>query len=137
MVPITSLYAALLALLVVALSFNVVRMRGKTGVSLGHGEHPGMLVAMRAHANAVEYLPIALILMACYELEHGWLVLLHLIGILLVLGRVAHAVGLARSAGTSAGRAAGYVLTILAILIATVALLIRVAEFSPALFMAH
>jgi uncharacterized membrane protein YecN with MAPEG domain len=137
MVPITSLYAALLALLVVVLSINVVRMRGKTGVSLGHGEHPGMLVAVRAHGNAVEYLPIALILMACYELEHGGLILLHVIGIFLVLGRIAHAIGLARAQGTTVGRASGYVLTILGILIAAAALLMRVAEFSPALFMAH
>ncbi len=48
-----------------------------------------MLRMIRLHANAVEYLPLALVLMAIYEINGGWHTLLHVVGIALIVG--AHA----------------------------------------------
>ena len=61
---ITAIYAALLGLLFLALSVNVVRTRRATRVSLGAGDHPLLERRIRAHGNFAEYTPIALILIA-------------------------------------------------------------------------
>jgi uncharacterized membrane protein YecN with MAPEG domain len=63
------------------------------------------------HANAVEYLPIALILLLILELNQTEPLLLHVFGILLLLGRVLHAWGLSMSPGVTPGRGFGMVLT--------------------------
>jgi uncharacterized protein len=83
---ITALYAAILALIVVALGINVTMHRVKLSVALGDGGNPQMLRMIRIHANAVEYLPIALVLMLAYEMNGGWHIALHAAGIALVLG---------------------------------------------------
>mgnify|MGYP006233553957 FL=1 len=66
--PITALYAALCGFLVVALAANVVRYRLGKKVSLGDGGHKDVNRAIRAHGNTVEYIPLALILMALLEI---------------------------------------------------------------------
>jgi uncharacterized membrane protein YecN with MAPEG domain len=85
---ITALYAGILALIVVALAINVTVHRAKLKVPLGDGGNPAMLRMMRLHANAVEYLPLALVLMAIYEITGGSHTLLHVAGIVLIVGRI-------------------------------------------------
>ena len=70
--PITAAYAAVLALLVVALGVNVTMHRVKLGVPIGDGGNAQMLRMIRLHGNAVEYIPLALVLMAIYEVNGGW-----------------------------------------------------------------
>jgi uncharacterized protein len=86
-VSITALYGAILALIVVALAINVTMHRAKLRVPMGDGGNPIMLRMMRLHGNAVEYLPLALLLMALYEINGGSHVLLHIAGIVLIAGR--------------------------------------------------
>ena len=107
MAPVTALYTALLALWVLVLLLRVVRMRWSYRVGEGAGEHRDLAKAIRVHANAIETLPIALLLMFGYELGGGSANWLHVCGILLVLGRLGHARGLSRTFGVSAGRIAG------------------------------
>jgi uncharacterized membrane protein YecN with MAPEG domain len=109
--PVTALYGAILALLLTALAINVTVHRAKTGVPLGPGDNPLMLRMMRLHGNAAEYVPISLLLMALYELDGGGHVLLHVIGVTLVVARVLHAWGLARSTAPNFGRGVGQTLT--------------------------
>ena len=137
MVPITGFYAALGAIILALLSLNVGRTRGSSGILIGDGGHAGLLGATRAHGNAVEYLPIGLILMLGLELEHGSIILLHAIGIVLIGSRMLHAAGLLRSTGSSTPRLVGYLATILAILAAAVALLIQISLFPGALITPH
>lgn len=85
---ITAIYAAILALIVVALAINVTVHRTKFRVAIGDGGNPDMLRMIRVHGNAVEYLPLALVLMAIYEINGGSHVLLHIAGIVLIVGRV-------------------------------------------------
>jgi uncharacterized membrane protein YecN with MAPEG domain len=87
-VSITALYAAILALIIVALGINVTMHRVKLKVPLGDGGKPEMLRMIRLHANAIEYIPIAIVLMLAYELNGGWHSALHIIGIALVAGRL-------------------------------------------------
>lgn len=113
---ITGLYAALLALLVIALSVRVSRLRRRHGHGLGDGGNRDMACAIRAHGNAVEYVPLALVLMLVLELNQTWPMLLHVFGIVLLVARVAHAAGLSGSPGYSAGRFVGAAGTLLVII---------------------
>lgn len=109
---VTLLYAALLALILIALSVRVVKMRRQHQVGIGGGEVPALKRAIRVQANFTEYVPLAVLLLALLELSQsvpGWL--LHTLGALLVIGRVLHGIGLSRSAGTSNGRVLGTLAT--------------------------
>ncbi|MEQ3636738.1 MAPEG family protein [Alcanivorax sp.] len=92
--PITALYAALCGFLVIALAANVVRYRLNKKVSLGDGGHEEVNRAIRAHGNSVEYIPLALILMALLEFNNGSGAALHVYGILLLAGRLSYAYGM-------------------------------------------
>ena len=113
---ITALYASLAGLFLLVLSFRVVRWRRKLSVGLGDGGQESLLRAQRAQANFIEYVPIALILLAAAESQglSGWL--LQTTGAVLVLARLLHAWGLSQSSGRSFGRYWGTLLTWLVIL---------------------
>ncbi|MBB3225622.1 hypothetical protein FHW69_000212 [Luteibacter sp. Sphag1AF] len=109
---ITGLYAALLTLWTLILAIRVIVQRNRAKVGMGDGGHAEIARGIRAHGNATEYIPLALILLLILEINQTTPWLLHLFGIALVLGRVVHAVGLSRSSGYSPGRASGIVLTL-------------------------
>jgi hypothetical protein len=113
---ITAIYASLAGLLLLVLSFRVVRSRRKLSVGLGDGGQESLLRAQRAQANFTEYVPIALILLAVAESQvlTGWL--LHTAGAVLLLARLLHAWGLSQSSGRSFGRYWGTLLTWMVIL---------------------
>ncbi len=113
---ITALYASLAGLLLLFLSFRVVRWRRKLSVGLGDGGQESLLRAQRAQANFIEYVPIALILLAAAESQGlaGWL--LQTAGAILMLARLLHAWGLSQSSGRSFGRYWGTLLTWVVIL---------------------
>ncbi len=124
---ITALYAAILALIVVALGINVTMHRVKLSVALGDGGNPQMLRMIRIHANAVEYLPIALVLMLAYEMNGGWHIALHAAGIALVLGRSLQTAGMWNTEIPGFARGAGQSLTWLAIAALAVLNLLKLA----------
>lgn len=101
---ITGLYAALCALLVLALSLRIVMLRRRLKVGIGDGGDAGLARAIRAQANAIEYIPVLLVMLLVAENNGAGAVFLHAAGAGLVLARVLHAVGLSGSAGTSVGR---------------------------------
>ena len=94
MLLITSLIASALTLLFVKLSMAVIKLRGKNKVGLGSGGHDDLERAIRAQGNFAEYVPIALILIGCLELNGApwWLVAIP--GITLIIGRLFHAKGI-------------------------------------------
>lgn len=112
-------YAGLLGVLLLALSYNVVRLRRKHQVGIGTGDVPELARGIRAHANFCEYVPLALVLLfglALAGAAPAWA--LHGLGAALVVGRTLHAVGLSRSAGASAARVWGTLLTWVVVLVA-------------------
>lgn len=106
-VPITALYAGIGALLLIALAALVVRRRRRYRVGLGHGGEIALERAIRAHGNAAEYVPLALVLLLVAELNGAAPALLHACGATLMAARLAHAWGLARHSGVSSGRTLG------------------------------
>ncbi|MGN5151546.1 MAPEG family protein [Aeromonas enteropelogenes] len=94
MIHITLLYAGLLGLLFLLLSFWVVRRRAQFKVMIGEGEAPELLAAIRTHGNFAEYVPLTLLLMALCELAGAGALWLHLGGGMLLAGRVLHAIGM-------------------------------------------
>ena len=113
---ITMLYAGLLTLLVLALAGRVVAVRVKSRVGLGDGGNPELLQRVRVHANAIENLPLALLLLGGMELNGYPDLMVHVFGSALLLARLLHAWGLSRSTGPSPGRFAGTLLTWLVML---------------------
>lgn len=110
-INISSIYIALLGLLMLGLASRVVVMRFRYKVGIGDGKHPPLQLAIRTHANAIEYIPMALLLLIA--LENSWQVngLTHAMGSILFIARALHAIGLSQSPGTSKPRVLGTVLT--------------------------
>ena len=107
--PITLMYASILALFALVLSFRAGTFRGKSGISVLHGEPQNMELAerVRVHQNFLEYVPIVLILMGAIELTGGNHWFLFIVGDLLFLARIAHAIGLKHDNMAHKGRAIG------------------------------
>ncbi len=84
-------------------------MRGKTGISILHGSPENMELAekVRRHQNFLEYVPMILILMGAIELSGGSATFLHVIGLLLIVSRIAHAIGLKHDNMAHPGRFVG------------------------------
>jgi uncharacterized protein len=114
-VSITAAYAAVLALIILALGINVTVHRVKLKVSLGDGGNPQMLRMIRLHGNAVEYIPLAIALMLAYELNGGWHSALHIIGIALVAGRLIQTWAMWGTEMPKPGRGIGQTMTWLSI----------------------
>jgi uncharacterized protein len=91
---ITSLYASFSALLIVKLSISVIKLRRKNKISVGDGGNEELQLAIRTHANAVEYIPITLLLLLTFELNGAPKILIHLLGATLITGRIIHAIGI-------------------------------------------
>lgn len=111
--PVTTLFAALLALLYFALSLWVIRLRQTLRIGIGDGGNHEIKRVIRVHANFGEYVPMALILMFLAE-QAGARGETVVAGAMLLTGRLAHAFGLSRNAGVSIGRFGGTTLTFLA-----------------------
>lgn len=109
---VTPLYAGLLALLYVVLTINVIRGRWRMRIGLGDGGEKQMQKLVRAHGNFSEYAPLVVVLLLLLELAQLSPQLLHALGGAFVVGRILHAIGIGRSAGTSAGRMIGTILTL-------------------------
>ena len=125
-VQITAVYASVLAILYIVLSYRVAQRRMRLQVGLGTGENRELERAIRIHGNFAEYVPFALLLLALYESggAPGWAV--HVAGVALLFARMLHAVGLTQSSGRSTGRFTGILSTWLVILALAVANLVSV-----------
>ena len=91
MIMITAFYASILGFIYIRLSKNIIRLRRKYNVTLGHKNHSDLEQAIRAHANFSEFVPIGLILLACLEINKIHFAVVMLLGGLFFLGRVIHA----------------------------------------------
>lgn len=115
-VPVTTAFAGLFGLLLLALSALVVRARWRYKTGLGVGTEDGMQRAVRVQGNFTEYLPLTLVLLLLAELAGTAEVWLCAAGSLLLLGRLLHAWGLSQSSSRSFGRYWGTLATWLVLL---------------------
>lgn len=93
MSAVTPFFAAALALIYLALSVIIVRLRFAKQVSLGDGNDRQLRRAIRAHGNFIEYVPLVLILMWFLESLTLSPSLPFWLGAVLLVARVAHAFG--------------------------------------------
>ena len=130
--PVTAVTAAVLGLIYIVLSMRVIMARAASKVSLGDGssgavasgdEHTvPLLVASRAHANFAEYVPLCLILIGLAEAVGATRSIAMALGVLLVIARVLHPIGMGRKA-PNPYRAGGAVLTLFVLAAASLAIL--------------
>lgn len=119
-------YAAVLGLLAATLTVRVILCRVKTGIQAGDGGNAQLAQAIRAHANLVEQAPLALLLIVLAEAAGTPASVVHVLGTVLVVARLANAWGLSRSLGPTKPRQAGAGLTVLVVVAASLLILYRV-----------
>jgi len=111
----TAIYAALCAFWYIWLAFQVIKWRRDAQISIMTGGDQSMANRMRAHGNAAEYIPIFLILMAVNEsMGTPWFIL-HLLGIVFLVGRVLHGLHFVQEREGLAWRFRGMLMTFSAI----------------------
>jgi len=93
---ITSIYASLLAVLFFVLSARVILLRRVVGVGLNDGGNDHLRRLIRVHGNFAEYVPFILLLILFAETENRPPWMIHCLGILLVIGRIFHALGVGK-----------------------------------------
>lgn len=87
---VTALYAGLFGLVLIYLSVQVIKQRMKHRVALLDGGVTPLQRAIRAHGNFCEYVPVFLILLLLVEISSYSVWILHLSGIIFLLGRISH-----------------------------------------------
>ncbi len=125
---ITAFYASLLALIYVGLAGWVIAARVSKSTLFGDGGDQSMLRRVRSHANFMEYVPIALIVIGFLEADGGSPTLVRVLLVLLVVARIMHPIGMFAAENTPrqfAFRGGGIVTTLSIIAIAALALLVR------------
>lgn len=115
-ISITPIHAGLMALFFVFLSTRVIGLRRTARVDLGDGGDRALMRRIRVHGNFVEYVPLAVVLMALAELQGRPAWGLHLIGAVLIAGRLAHAYGVSHDPEKSGLRTIGMALTFAALI---------------------
>ena len=108
---ITLLFASLHVLLMLALLVPISRHRHGHKIGLGDGGDVVLARKVRVHGNFIEHVPFALLMLGLLELCGLPAMWLWVLGSVLLLARVMHAVGLSRTADYSVGRFTGTALT--------------------------
>ena len=118
--PITLFYASFFALFALVLSFRAGSFRGKSGISILFGEPPNMELAerVRVHQNFLEYVPIIIVVMGALEANGASSLFLYIVGDVLIVARIAHAIGLKHDNMAHIGRLIGAGGTALVMLVA-------------------
>jgi len=120
---ITPFYAAIAALIYLALSVRTLMLRKKLRIAVGDGGDKNLLRAMRVHGNFAEYAPFTLLLILMLELNGGAPQAIHGLCVLLLTGRVFHAWGVRKVDENLAFRVAGMALTFISMGFATLGIL--------------
>jgi uncharacterized protein len=111
MPKIALLFASLHVLLMLVLAVRVVGHRRALKIGIGDGGDKLLARKIRVHANFIEYVPVALLMLALLELAGLPAIWLWALGGTLLLARVLHASGFSRHSGYSLGRFWGTLLT--------------------------
>jgi len=128
--PTTSLYAAFLSLVFVALSIRTIRTRRRQKIAIGDAGDVTMLRAIRVHANFAEYVPLSLVLIYLVEVASASPRLVHGLGLSLVVGRLSHAYGVSQLKESFGFRVTGMALTLTTIVACSAILLYLYIKYS-------
>lgn len=114
--PITSALAGAAAIFLVLLSLPIALRRRATRLSAGDGGDEAFNRKIRAQANFIEYVPLAIIAIGLVEMNGGSQILVCGLAAALAAARVLHAFGL--WSNVLIGRALGAVLTFAVLVVA-------------------
>jgi uncharacterized membrane protein YecN with MAPEG domain len=117
-------YAAVLGLLGALLTVNVILNRVKARVDAGDGGVAALAQAIRAQGNFIEQAPLALIIIGLGEVAGARGLTVHVLGIALLVSRLASAYALNRSLAQSPLRQLGGGSSILILAAASIVLLL-------------
>jgi len=124
LIEVTSIYAAVLGLMFVAVTLRVALLRMSKQLSAGDGGDRQFAKLIRGHGNFAETVPIALVLIALLELQGSSNFTLHVLGTALVIGRISHYIQLTGLVKPLIFRTGGMILTLGTIVSASVRLLL-------------
>lgn len=125
---ITAVYAGLLGLMLVALSWRIMRMRTKLEVMVGDGGERELNVAVRIQGNFIEYVPMAILLISFNEILGLPAAVIHALGLTLLAGRFAHVHGMSQKNAAGKGRRLGARMTFIVIIAASLLCIASVAR---------
>ena len=108
----TPIYAAVLAIIFVALSFRTLLIRRSHNIPIGTKDDAVLSRAARAHANFAEYVPFTLLLLFILESQTNIGLSIHILGVALVVGRLVHAYGISQIDEDYRFRVLGIVITL-------------------------
>lgn len=120
-------YIAILAIMTALLAIHVISRRQSAKILIGEDGDQILMRRVRAFGNLTEYAPILIaILMACeFAGIDGWK--LHLLGIMIIVGRLAHAISFQEfitGATHMRFRVMGMILTLSSLILGSVFLLL-------------
>ncbi|WP_455235243.1 MAPEG family protein [Thiogranum longum] len=107
--PVTAIYVLPLTLLFIGLGMRVALLRLSKRIGIGDDGDRRLAMAIGAHINAAENIPIAVLLLFMLELQGTAVWLLHVLGAVLLVARLIHALGVSRHPFLSFGRLWGMI----------------------------
>jgi uncharacterized membrane protein YecN with MAPEG domain len=126
----TAIYAAVLALIFVALTIWVSAARFRFRINHGDGGNTQLQRRIRSHANFAEYVPLILILVGLLEAGGTSRLTIHALLLPLAIARIIHPIGMVAhdfSAQQFTLRGPGAAITWVVMVVAAVLLLMRLA----------
>lgn len=122
-VQITATFTAILALLQIYCTLQVVRRRRAQLISLGDQGDKELQRRVRAHGNFIETVPMALLIILINELQGLSASWLYTLGGALIVGRISHYIALTRKVSLQF-RVFGMVTTLLVMLVGAILLVV-------------
>lgn len=93
---VTPIYIAVLGLLLIPMTLYVGLYRVKNQIDIGDNDDKYLIRRIRSHANFIETVPLAVLLLLTMELLGANHTFLHVLGATLVISRILHFLGLSR-----------------------------------------
>lgn len=121
---VTPIYAALLAIIFIFLTFRVIKLRRGKGIGIGHEGDELLLRAITTHTHFIEFVPLSLLLLFFLEYLTQATILVHILGVILIISRILHAYGVSQIKENYRFRVFGMILNIGVILSASIRILI-------------
>ncbi|MBT1155503.1 MAPEG family protein [Aminobacter anthyllidis] len=118
-----SLYAALNALILVWLTLATARVRRKHMVLIGDGGVARLGRTMRGHANAIENIPVMLVLLGFGAALGAPAIAIHVLGAAFTFGRAVHAWHFTHEQAAQWQRATGFGLSVVTLAAAAIGVL--------------
>lgn len=91
---VSSLYIVFSALILFKLSLEVIKLRTQYQVTYGDGGFCELQTALRVQSNAIEYIPISMLLLLMMEMNGAPVWAIHLCGLIFIIARIFHYFGL-------------------------------------------